>query len=106
ARLVTSRELTGRQAMSRVLRSRTQWKLSAALFLGFGFYLGITSWLEEILKPRGIGESGAGLVAGTITVAGIAGSVALGLASDSIRRRKPFLVAAGVAAAPTIWLLG
>ncbi len=105
-RLVASRELTGREAMARVLRSRTQWKLSAALFLGFGFYLGVTSWLEEILKPKGIGESGAGLVAGMITLAGMAGSVSLGLASDAVRRRKPFLVAAGVVAAPTMWLLG
>src|SRR5207245_1494201 len=81
-RLVASRELTGREAMARVLRSQTQWKLSAALFLGFGFYLGVTSWLEEILKPKGIGESGAGLVAGLITLAGMAatGGCASGVA--------------------------
>jgi fucose permease len=30
----------------------------------------------------------------------------LGAASDRIRRRKPFLVMAGVVAAPTVWLLG
>ncbi len=105
-RLVSPEELTIRQALRRVLRSRTQWKLSAALFLGFGFYLGITTWLEEILKPRGIDETGAGLVAGMITIAGVLGSVALGAASDRIRRRKPFLIAAGAVAAPTLWLLG
>jgi cyanate permease len=105
-RLVRPEELTMREALRRVLRSATQWKLSAALFLGFGFYLGITTWLEEMLKPRGIGETGAGLVAGMITIAGMAGSVVLGAASDRVRRRKPFLVMAGVAAAPTVWLLG
>jgi predicted MFS family arabinose efflux permease len=105
-RLASPGELSVRRALRRVLRSRTQWKLSAALFLGFGFYLGITTWLEDILKPRGIGETGAGLVAGTITIAGIVGSVVLGAASDRIRRRKPFLVLAGVVAAPTLWLLG
>ncbi|HEY7280478.1 MAG TPA: MFS transporter [Actinomycetota bacterium] len=105
-RLVSPEELSVRQALRRVLRSRTQWKLSVALFLGFGFYLGITSWLEEILKPRGIDDTGAGLVAGMITIAGVVGSVALGAASDRIRRRTPFLIAAGVVAAPTLWLLG
>ncbi len=105
-RLVAPEEMGIRQALRRALRSRTLWKLSAALFLGFGFYLGITSWLEEILKPRGIDETGAGLVAGMITIAGIAGSVALGAASDRIRRRKPFLVLAGAVAAPAVWLLG
>jgi cyanate permease len=105
-RLVAPEELSVRRALARVLRSATQWKLSAALFLGFGLYLGITTWLEEILKPRGIDEASAGLVAGTITIAGMVGSVVLGAASDRVRRRKPFLVLAGVAAAPTLWLLG
>ena len=105
-RLVSPEELRMRDALTRVLRSGTQWKLSAALFLGFGCYLGITAWLEEILKPHGIDETGAALVAGTITIAGMVGSVVLGAASDRIRRRKPFLVAAGVVAAPTSWLLG
>src|ERR671930_613613 len=105
-RLAAQEELRVRPALARVLRSVTQWKLSAALFLGFGCYLGITAWLEELLRPRGIDEAGAGLVAGMITIAGMAGSVVLGAASDRLRRRKPFLVAAGVAAAPALWLLG
>jgi predicted MFS family arabinose efflux permease len=105
-RLVDPTELPVGTALRRVLRSRTTWTLSALLFLGFGFYLGITSWLEEMLKPKGIDANGAGLVAGTITIAGIAGSVALGALSDRIRRRKPFLVSAGVVAAPTLWLIG
>jgi len=105
-RLVAPEELSVRDALRRVLRSRTLWKLSAALFLGFGFYLGITTWLEDMLKPRGIGETGAGLVAGMITIAGMVGSVVLGATSDRIRRRTPFLVMAGVVAAPMLWLLG
>jgi len=105
-RLVESNELPVRDALRRVLHSATNWKLAGALFCGFGFYLGVTTWMEDMLKPRGIGSDGAGLVAGMITIAGIAGSVVLGALSDRIRRRKPFLVAAGVAAAPMLWLLG
>ena len=105
-RLIEPEELAVRRALSRVLRSRTMWKLSALLFCGFGFYLGMTTWLEEILKPHGIGTSVAGLVAGTITIGGVVGSVAIGAASDRIRRRKPFLVAAGIVAVPSLWLLG
>ncbi|HXJ64955.1 MAG TPA: hypothetical protein VNN79_14465, partial [Actinomycetota bacterium] len=37
---------------------------------------------------------------------GVVGSVALGAVSDKIRRRTPFLVAAGVVAVPGLWLLG
>lgn len=105
-RLATSVELTIRQAIRRVVRSSAQWKLSVALFLGFGLYIGITTWLEEILKPRGFDATAAGLVAGVITIAGMAGSVAIGALSDRIQRRKPFLVAAGVVGAPCLWVLG
>ncbi len=105
-RLVEPEELPVAGALRRVVRSRTLWKLSALLFCGFGFYLGMTTWLEEILKPHGIGASAAGLVAGSITIGGVVGSVAIGAASDRIHRRKPFLVAAGIVAIPTLWLLG
>ena len=105
-RLIAPEELPVREALRRVMHSRTLWKLSGVLFLGFGFYLGITTWLEEILKPRGITASQAGLVAGTITVAGVVGSVTLGAISDRLGRRQPFMVAAGLVAAPTLWLLG
>jgi cyanate permease len=105
-RLVAPEELSVRTALSRVLRSSTQWKLSAVLFLGFGLYLGVTTWLEEMLKPKGIDASGAGLVAGVITIAGMVGSAALGAVSDRVRRRKPFVVLAGLVAAPALWLIG
>ncbi|MBI4729804.1 MAG: MFS transporter [Acidobacteria bacterium] len=105
-RLAVSGELPAGDALRRVVRSRTLWVLSAIIFCGFGFYLGMTTWLEDILKPRGIDASQAGLVAGTITIAGILGSVALGTLSDRIGRRRPFLIAAGAVAAPTLWMLG
>jgi cyanate permease len=105
-RLVAPEELSVRQALSRVLRSPTQWKLSSVLFLGFGLYLGVTTWLEEMLKPKGVGASAAGVVAGVITIAGMVGSASLGAVSDRVRRRKPFIVLAGIVAAPSLWLIG
>lgn len=105
-RLINPEEVPIRAALRRVLHSRTQWILSLVIFCGFGFYLGITNWLEEIVRPRGIGSSRAGLIAGMITLAGIFGSVALGALSDGWRRRKPFVILAGVVAAPCLWVLG
>ncbi|MGZ4128747.1 MAG: MFS transporter [Actinomycetota bacterium] len=105
-RLSHPEEIPIRAALRRVLHSRTQWLLSLVIFCGFGFYLGITNWLEEIVRPRGIGSSRAGLIAGMITLAGIFGSVALGALSDRWRRRKPFVILAGLVAAPCLWVLG
>lgn len=105
-RWASSTELSVRHGLRRVVRSATLWKLSVILLLGFGFYLGITTWLEAMLAPRGIDAAGAGIIAGTITVAGIAGSILLGVVSDRVQRRTPFLVIAGLVAAPCLWLLG
>ena len=106
ARLRQPEELAIGAALARVVHSSTLWRLAAVLFCGFGFYLGMTTWLSDILKPKGISESLAGLVAGTITIGGIAGSVALGALSDHLQRRRPFLVAAGLVSIPTVLLLG
>jgi len=105
-RLRAPEELKVRDALRRVVASRTLWRLSAILFCGFGFYLGMTTWLSDILKPHHISNASAGLVAGTITVGGLVGSVVLGALSDRIQRRKPFLIIAGVVAVPTLFLLG
>jgi MFS family permease len=51
-RLATSGELGVGAAVVRVLRSRTLWKLSVALFLGFGCYLGITTSTWSGTWPR------------------------------------------------------
>lgn len=106
ARLRAPDELPVRTALARVLRSRAMWQLSAILFCGFGFYLGMNAWLSEILKPHHVDDAAAGVIAGAITVGGILGTVVLGTVSDRIRRRKPFLVVAGVASVPTLILLG
>jgi predicted MFS family arabinose efflux permease len=105
-RLRAPDELPVRAAVARVIRSRSLWRLSAVLFCGFGFYLGMTTWLDQILKPHGISESASGGVAAAITVGGMVGSVTLGVLSDRWQRRKPFLVAAAVVSLPALWLLG
>lgn len=105
-RLTHPEELAIRDAFSRVVRSKTMWILSGILLCGFGLYIGMTAWLEEMLRPRAISASRAGMIAGLITVGGILGSIVLGALSDKIGRRKPFLMAAGVVAAPSLWLLG
>ena len=105
-RLRAPEELPVRDALARVMRSRSLWTLAAVLFCGFGFYLGMTTWLNDMLKPKGISDSMAGVVAGTITIGGIAGSALLGALSDHLHRRQPFLVIAGVVSVPALLLLG
>lgn len=76
-----------------------------AVFLGMGTFNGITTWLEEILKPQGISATTAGLVGGVLIVGGIVGAVVIPLVSDRVRKRRPFLVACSLVAAGCTWLL-
>lgn len=97
-----------------MIRRRDFLFLLAIFFVGLGMFNGITTWIEEIVGPRGFSTSQAGLAGGLMLIGGIIGAVALPLVSDSLRRRKPFIIIAmigllpgllGVTFAASYWLL-
>lgn len=66
------------------------------IFLGAAFVLvgafnGVTTWIEKIVEPRGLGSDEAGLIGAVMLVAGLAGAVVLGAASDRQLRRVRYL---------------
>jgi len=88
--------------------------LLVIFFVGLGMFNGITTWIEEILAPRGFSGDQAGVAGGIMLGAGIIGAFVLPLISDSLRRRKIFVVIAllgllpglaGIALARSYWLL-
>jgi cyanate permease len=66
--------------------------LLVIFFLGLGMFNGITTWIEQILAPRGFSAEQAGVAGGLILAGGITGAFVLPLLSDKIRQRKPFIV--------------
>lgn len=66
--------------------------LLVIFFLGLGMFNGITTWIEQILAPRGFNAEQAGVTGGLILAGGITGAFVLPLLSDKIRQRKPFIV--------------
>jgi nitrate/nitrite transporter NarK len=92
-------EPSQRRSLGQLLRSRDLAIIFALSFLGLGFFNGLTTWLEVILEPNGIGAEGAGMVGGALIVGGIFGAAVIPAISDAARRRKPFVtVCTGVAA--------
>jgi MFS family permease len=77
-------------------------------FIGYGIYNALTLTIEKIITFHGPGFTKyfASWVAASITLAGIVGLVVLSTLSDKIGRRKPFLIAAAVAAIPCLALIG
>ncbi|MGO8693202.1 MAG: MFS transporter [Rectinemataceae bacterium] len=64
----------------------------AISFVGIGIFNGVATWIEAIVRPRGIGPEEAGTLGALMLVAGVLGAVVLPPMSDKRRRRKPFLL--------------
>jgi cyanate permease len=77
-----------------MLRDRDFLFLLVMFFIGLGLFNGVSTWIEDIVRARGFSISQAGLTGGMMLLGGIVGAVAVPLFSDSLRRRKPFIVLA------------
>ena len=77
-----------------MLRRRDFLLLLAIFFLGLGLFNSVSTWVEDIVRPRGFTVSQAGTLGALMLAGGIAGAIAIPLFSDRTRRRKPFVVLA------------
>jgi cyanate permease len=97
-----------------ILRQKDFIFLMLIFFVGLGVFNGVTTWIENIVRPRGFSITQAGITGGLMIVGGIVGAVVIPLLSDRYRRRTPFIVLAlagailglvGITYAPSYWLL-
>ena len=74
-------------------------------FVGMGVFNGISTWVEEIVRPRGFSSTDAGSLGAALLVGGVVGAVVLSALSDRSGRRVPFLTLAFTVAAPAlVWV--
>jgi MFS family permease len=57
-----------------------------------GIFNGITTWVENIVRPRGFTPTDAGAVGALMLIGGILGAVIIPPFSDRLHRRAPFLL--------------
>jgi cyanate permease len=60
--------------------------------VGLGVFNSVTTWVEDIVRPRGFSTTEAGLIGGLMIAGGIIGALVLPILSDQMRKRTPFLV--------------
>ena len=84
--------------LNKMIRQRDFIFLMLVFFVGLGAFNAITTWIEQILAPRGFSATQAGDAGGLMILGGIIGAVALPLLSDRIHKRVPFLILAVVGA--------
>ena len=96
------------------LRMRDFVLLMVIFFVGLGVFNAVTTWIEDIVRPRGFSITQAGNIGGLMIVGGIIGAVVIPLLSDHYRKRTPYLLMAvmgatvglvGITFATSYWLL-
>ncbi len=80
--------------LRQTLRKREFVLLMLVFFVGLGVFNAVTTWIEDIVRPRGFSITQAGDAGGLMIVGGIIGALVVPLLSDRYRRRTPFLVLA------------
>jgi len=73
--------------------------LLVIFFIGLGAFNAVTTWIEDILRPRGFSSAQAGITGGLMIIGGILGALVIPTLSDHYRRRIPFVILALVGAA-------
>jgi MFS family permease len=90
------------------------WLYLFVSFIGLGIFNGVTTWVENIIRPRGFTPTDAGTLGALMLAGGVLGAVILPPLSDKQRRRQPYILLglllaipglAGIAFAASRWLL-
>ena len=67
-------------------------RLMIVFFVGLGVFNAVTTWIENIVGPRGFSSEQAGIIGGVMIVGGMVGALVLPSLSDRYRKRVPFIV--------------
>lgn len=86
--------------LKKMLVMKDMWVLMALFLIGMGVFNGISTWIEDIIRPRGFSITQAGEMGGALLLGGIAGAAVIPILSDRLRKRKIFLLAGLILAIP------
>ncbi|SKA98258.1 L-ribulose-5-phosphate 4-epimerase [Caloramator quimbayensis] len=67
-------------------------RLMVCMFVLMGIFNAVMTWIEEMLRPKGINSVQAGTIGGILIIVGLIGAVILPMISDRIKKRKPLLI--------------
>jgi len=97
-------ELEGRALMFDGLKSMLKlkdiWFLIILFLVGMGIFNGVSTWIEDIVRPRGFSITDAGDFGAFLLLGGIVGAIVIPLLSDKLHKRKVFLLVGMIFAVP------
>jgi cyanate permease len=80
------------EGLKQALANRQFILLMIIFFIGLGVFNAVTTWIENIVGPRGFSITQAGMTGGLMIVGGLAGALVIPALSDRFRRRVPFIL--------------
>lgn len=80
------------EGLKQMMRNQNFILLLVIFFIGLGVFNSVTTWIEDILRPRGFSILQAGVIGGLMVLGGILGALVVPLLSDRYRRRVPFIL--------------
>ena len=91
--------------LKRILSLGDFYLLAFIFFVIYAIFNGIATWVEVMVRPRGLDISEAGLIGGLLILGGMVGFVVFSSFSDRTRKRKPALIIGGLLSVPLLVLL-
>lgn len=97
-----------------IFRQKDFVLLLIVFFIGLGVFNAVTTWVEDIVRPRNFSSTQAGIIGGLMIVGGIIGALIIPSLSDRFHKRIPFILLAlagamlglaGITFAASYWLL-
>lgn len=76
------------------------WLYLLVWFIGMGIFNGITTWVENIIRPRGFTPTNAGTLGALMLVGGILGAIIIPPFSDKQHKRQRYLLLGTTLAIP------
>ncbi len=77
--------------LKNALTVRSFWLYLCISSIGLGLFNGISTWVENIIRPRGFSPTDAGTLGALMLVGGVLGAAIIPPFSDRQRKRKPYI---------------
>jgi MFS family permease len=77
--------------LKHALKVKQFWFYLIISFIGLGIFNGVTTWVENIVRPRGFTPTDAGTLGALMLAGGVIGAVLIAPISDRLHKRQPFI---------------
>jgi MFS family permease len=78
--------------LKHALTVKVFWLYLVVVFIGMGIFNGVTTWVENIIRPRGFTPTDAGTLGALLLVGGVLGAVVIPPFSDRQHKRQRYLL--------------